>query len=89
MYSDFKVKSIFRTYDVFFQQYKTALPNSIREGDILLVDSNVFKFYPDIQDYISGHKYFISKQVKRLRLMIILGNYLRLLLNMAFLKLIG
>jgi 3-dehydroquinate synthase len=86
MYSDFKVKSIFRTYDVFFQQYKTALPNSIREGDILIVDSNVFKLYPDIQDYISGHKYFIIEASEAAKTYDNIGKLLTSIIEHGFSK---
>ena len=59
MYKDFQVKSIFRTYKTYFQSYAAALPNRIRSGDIVIIDSNVARLYPDIQEFIKNNKVFI------------------------------
>jgi 3-dehydroquinate synthase len=59
MYKDFEVKSIFRTYKAFFQSYEIALPNSIRNGDIVIIDSKVAELYPNILKFSEANKVFI------------------------------
>jgi 3-dehydroquinate synthase len=59
MYDEFEVKSIFRTYKTLFQSYDKALSDNIKSGDIVILDSNVAKLYPDIQKIIVANKVFI------------------------------
>lgn len=59
MFDDFNVKSILREYSVTFKHYETALKETLRLGDVAIVDSNVYKLYPEISTILSKNKVFV------------------------------
>jgi len=58
MFEDFKIKSLFREYSVYFRQYKSSLLSEIKEGDIIIVDQTILNLYSEVKDIVLQNKYF-------------------------------
>ena len=55
MFKNFLVQSFKGEYTVEFTEHLYALKSNLLEGDVVILDSNIRKLYPNICDLLDEH----------------------------------
>lgn len=65
MYDPLTIRSIYGAYNVKFDNFETQLKTDLRDGDVVLVDSNVSSLYPLIDELIASSNKIIVQPSER------------------------
>lgn len=86
MFKNFEVQSAHKKYSVAFQECESSLSCEIKEGDIVLVDSNIMKLYPSIAETIKKSTYIEIIANENAKSYVQIGELITQLIEFGFSK---
>jgi len=86
MFSDFKVKSFHKEYEVKFCEYKLELKNQLTKGDFIILDRNIVNLYPDIDDLLQNFSVHLIDSSEEAKSYENIGDIINIIIDSGFSK---
>lgn len=86
MFKNFNVKSSLGDYSVEFNNIEESLNSNLQEGDILLIDRNVWQLYPEIKELVKKNNFILVDATEESKQYSNIGKIIDQLINMGISK---